>query len=167
MRKSAHAARGLLVLTLAAGALTGCSWEKDQSGPYDPQGGVDASNSSIIADDVWLDAPNGVSAGGSAWIRLSLDNEGQTGDALVGVTSPDVRQTSLQMAGKPVKKIDIPAGQDVDLESGGSGVKLTDFQRDIKAGQTWFPITLTFEKSAPITMTVTAGPLANKTPAGM
>ena len=166
MRHSVHAARGLLVLTLAAGALTGCSSDNDASGPYDPQGGVDASNSSIIADDVWLDAPNGISAGGSAWIRLSLDNEGQTGDALVGVTSPDVRQTSLQMVGKSVKKIDIPAGQDVDLESGGSGVKMTDFRRDIKAGQTWFPITLTFAKSAPITMTITAGPLGTPTPSG-
>lgn len=167
MRHSAHAARGLVVLTLAAGALTGCSWDNDQSGPYDPQGGVDASNSSVIADDVWLDAPNGVNAGGSAWIRLSLDNEGQTGEALVAVTSPDVRQTSLQLAGKSVKKINIPVGEDVDLESGASGVKLTDFRRDTKAGQSWFPITLTFEKSAPITMTITAGPLANKTPSGM
>jgi copper(I)-binding protein len=116
---------------------------------------------------VWLEAPNGISTGGTAWIRLSLDNEGQTGDALVGVTSPDVGQTSLHMAGRSVKKIDIPAGQDVDLESGGSGVKLTDFRRDIKAGQTWFPITLTFANSAPITMTITAGPLANKTSSGM
>jgi copper(I)-binding protein len=167
MRHYAHAARGLAVLVLAAGALTGCDQGPSASGPYIPQGGVDASNSSIIADDVWLDAPNGISTGGSAWIRLSLDNESQTGDALVGVTSPDVRQTSLQISGKSVKKIDIPAGEDVDLESGGSGVELTDFQHDIKAGQTWFAITLTFEKSAPITMTITAGPLADKTPSGM
>lgn len=166
MRHLAHAARGLLVLTLAAGALTGCSWDNDQSGPYDPQGGVDASNSSIIADDVWLDAPNGVTAGGSAWMRLTLDNETSTGDALVGVTSPDVRQTSLQLAGKTAKKIDIPAGEAVDLESGSSGVKLDDFRRDIKAGQTWFTITLIFEKTPPITMSITAGPLGTQTPSG-
>jgi copper(I)-binding protein len=155
-----------MVLVLALGTLTGCSGDTTTTGPYVPQGGVDATNSSIIADDVWLDAPNGVPAGGSAWMRLMLDNEASTGDALVGVTSPDVRQTSLQLAGKTVKKIDIPAGEAVDLESGSSGVKLDDFEHDIKAGQTWFTITLIFEKTPPITMSITAGPLGTQTPSG-
>ena len=30
------------------------------NGPYDPQGCVNASNGSIIADDVWIDVPTGV-----------------------------------------------------------------------------------------------------------
>ena len=155
-----------MVLALALGSLTGCSGDTTATGLYVPQGGVDATNNSIIVDDVWLDAPNGVTAGGSAWMRLTLDNETSTGDALVGVTSPDVRQTSLQLAGKTAKKIDIPAGEAVDLEWGSSGVKLGDFRRDIKAGQTWFTVTLTFEKSAPITMSITAGPLGTQTPSG-
>jgi copper(I)-binding protein len=163
MRHLAQAGRGLVVLVLAAGALTGCDQGPSATGPYVPQGGVDASNKSIIADDVWLDAPNGVPAGGSAWLRLSLDNETQTGDALVSVTSPDVRQASLQMRGKRVTKVDIPAGEDVDLESGASGVRLDGFQHAIKSGQTWFDITLTFEKAPPITMSITAGPLASQT----
>jgi copper(I)-binding protein len=164
MRHFTYAGRGLAVLVLAAGALTGCDYGSSSSGPYVAQGGVDAGNSSIIANDVWLDAPNGVPAGGSAWMRLSLDNEGHTGDALVGATSPDVRRTSLQLAGKPITRIDIPAGEELDLEAGGSGVKLDDFRRDIAAGQTWFTVTLNFEKSPPITMTITAGPLADRTP---
>jgi copper(I)-binding protein len=162
MRHLAQAGRGLVVLVLAAGALTGFDQGPSATGPYDPQGGVDATNNSIIADDVWLDAPNGVPAGGSAWLRLSLDNETQTGDALVSVTSPDIRQASLQMSGKRVTKIDIPAGEDVDLESGASGVRLDGFQHEI-SGQTWFDITLTFEKTPPITMSITAGPLASPT----
>ena len=166
MRHLAYPARGLAVLVLAAGALTGCDYGSSASGPYVPQGGVDATNGSIIADDVWLDAPNGVPAGDSAWLRLTLDNESQTGDALVGVTSPDVRQTTLQLAGRSVKRIEIPTGEEVDLELGGSGVKLDNFQSDIRAGQTWFPVTLTFEKSAPITVTITAGPLGDRTPSG-
>src|SRR5215218_9832111 len=135
MRHLAQAGRGLVVLVLAAGALTGCDQGTPATGPYVPQGGVDATNNSIIADDVWLDASSGVPAGGSAWLRVSLDNETQTGDALVAVTSPDAQQTSLQMGGKSVKKIDIPAGEEVNLESGTSGIKLNGFRGDIKAGQ--------------------------------
>lgn len=163
MRHFTRVGRGLVVLVLAAGALTGCDQGTPATDPYVPQGGVDATNNSIIADDVWLDAPNGVPAGGSAWLRLSLDNETATGDALVAVTSPDVRQASLQLGGKSVKKIDIPAGEEVDLESGTTGVKLDGFRGDIEAGQTWFDITLIFEKTPPVTMSITAGPLGSQT----
>jgi copper(I)-binding protein len=155
--------RCLLVLVLAAGTLTACGQGTSGGKTYVPQGGVDATNNSIIADDVWLDAPHGVPAGGGAWLRLSLDNETAAGDALVGVTSPDIRQATLQLDGKSVKKVDIPAGEEVDLESGTSGVKLDGFQHQIEAGQTWFDITLTFEKTAPITMSITAGPLGSQT----
>ena len=66
----------------------------------------------------------------------------------VGVSSPEVRHTSLALAGKPVKRIDIPAGESVDLEWGrASEVKLDDFRGDVKAGQTWFDITITFANS--------------------
>ena len=52
------------------------------------------------------------------------------------------------MAGKPVKTIDIPAGEAVDLDWGpSSGVKLQDFRSNIKAGQTWFDVTLTRAKN--------------------
>ena len=114
-----------------------------------------------------LDAPNGVSAGGTPWIRLSLSNESQTGDALVGVTSPDVRQASPHMAGNPSGRSTFQPVRMWIWNGKVQASKLTDFRRDIKAGQTWFPITLTFANSAPITMTITAGPLANKTPSGM
>jgi copper(I)-binding protein len=160
MRYLWHVVGALMVLVLALGALAGCYQGAGTTGPYVPEGGVDANNGSVIANNVWIDAPNGVPAGDSAWMRLSLTNDAQTDDALVGVASPDVRQASLQLAGKPVKKIDIPAGKSVNLEFGqGSGVKLDGFREDIRAGQTWFDVTLTFAKSAPITMSITAGPL--------
>jgi hypothetical protein len=69
MRYSAHAVRALLALVVVAlGLLTGCNQNPSPTGPYDPQGGVEAGNGSIIADDAWIDAANGVAAGGSAWM---------------------------------------------------------------------------------------------------
>ena len=157
MKALRHGAAVLLAVVMST-AVAACT-EADNTGPYVPQGGLNANNGAVVLDDVWVDDVNGVPSGGSAALRLYVDNESNTDDALVGVSSDTVSKASLRKAGKPVSRIDLPAQQAVDLEWGnGTGVQLEHFRRTIQPGQ-WFSVTFSFAKSDDITMLVTAGPL--------
>ena len=157
MKALRNGAAVLLAVVMSI-AVAGCT-EADKTGPYVPEGGLGATNGAIVLDDVWIDDPNGVPRGGSAALRLYVDNESKTDDALVGVTSDTVSSASLQMDGRPVSRIDLPAEKAVNLEWGnGTGVQLEQFRQTIRPGQ-WFSITLSFARSDEITMLVTAGPL--------
>ena len=156
-------------VTLAAGLLTaGCT--SHQTGPVlaadVPGGGVDAGNRNVKLVDAWIEAPQGVPAGGSAGLRITLANHSLSQDALLSVSSPIATHASLSLNGATVSQIPLPPQQARNLEWGqGSGIELTGFRRPLGAGQ-WTSVTLTFASSPSVTMQVVAGPLAaTSTPA--
>lgn len=140
---------------LAVGLLTGCSSQD----PFQdlPSGGVDARTGQLVIDDIWIDAPHGLTAGANAPLRLTMTNESATGDALVGVSVPDAAHTVIQSNGHTVASIVLPAGSQIDLES-RTGVDLEGFRQSFIPGQR-IPVTLTFAQAAPVTVQATVGPL--------
>lgn len=150
-----------LAAVIAVPTLTACGAEP----PFQdlPGGGVDARSSTITVDDMWVSGPHGVVAGATAPLRLTLSNESPSAaDTLVAVSTPVARSTRLLQGGHVVSGIAIPPGGFVDLES-TAGVELEGLREPIPPGQ-WFPVTLTFARSAPITQLVTVGPLAAPEP---
>ncbi len=146
-------------ILLAGTLLSGCSPSTypDASIPALPAGGVNATVGQIHLDDVWLDAPHGVAAGTSAPLRLVLANDSTTTDALVRVSTPVAGRVTLVRDGHPVDRVDLPAGQQVNMEW-DTGVLLQDLRRPMPRGQP-FPVTLSFARAGAVTVSVTAGPL--------
>lgn len=161
MNHLARAAVGALPVVLAVGLLAGCAPDPSQDLP---QGGVDATTGRIVIDDIWIDGPQGIPAGSTAQVRLALFNESAAAnDALVGVSSPDAAHAVLEHDGHPVPEIAVPAGGHADLEWAG-GVELQDVRHRLEPGQR-IPVTLTFARSAPVTVMIAAGPLGVRNPA--
>jgi copper(I)-binding protein len=85
-------------------------------------------------------------------------------DRLVSVSSPVAAAAELHesaMAGMVMKmrrlpSLAIPAGQRVALASGGMHIMLVGLKEPLREGQN-FPLTLTFAKAGPQTVTVTVG----------
>ena len=85
-------------------------------------------------------------------------------DRLVAAASPigdmvELHQTVNEngvMKMLPIPALDLPAGQSVMLKPGGYHLMVTGLKQPLVAG-TSFPLTLTFEKAAPITVAVMVG----------
>jgi len=100
-------------------------------------------------------APNGA-------VYLTIANTGSAPDRLVRAQAEVSARTELHthlneggvMRMRPVAAIDIPAGGSAELKPGGLHVMLLGLKSPLVAG-TRFPLTLTFERSAPMTVTVT------------
>jgi len=100
-------------------------------------------------------APNGA-------VYLTIANKGPAADRLIQAHAEVSARTELHthlndggvMRMRPVAAIDIPAGGTAELKPGGLHVMLLGLKAPLAAG-TRFPLTLTFEKSAPVTVTVT------------
>lgn len=117
-----------------------------------------AQAQSIAVEKPWAraTAPN-ARAGG---VFMTLTDTGAP-DKLVAVASPvagvvEVHRTVEQngvMKMLPVEAIDLEPGKKVVLAPGGYHVMLMDLKRQLKPGDT-FPMTLTFAKAAPMTVTV-------------
>jgi copper(I)-binding protein len=150
----------LLAMVLLAGCGAGIS--DDPQPMYVPSGGVDARTGTIRVDDIWLDAPQGVAAGGRAWLRLDLANDGLSGDALVGVSTPVARWVTLHHGDRLVRHIALPVGEPADLET-TNGIELAGFRHAVKPA-TWFPVTLRFAHAGVLTVDVAVGPLGSGPP---
>jgi copper(I)-binding protein len=146
-----------LPVLLAMLTLAGCGWYP----PFQdlPGGGVDAKSARVVIDDLWIDGPHGIPAGGSAPVRLAITNtSATTADALVGVSTPIAERAVLEQDGHPVAGIALPADGFVDLES-HTGVELEGLRTSLTAG-TYIPVTLRFARAAPVTVRAVVGPLA-------
>jgi copper(I)-binding protein len=85
-------------------------------------------------------------------------------DRLVSVSSPIATTLELHetvkdgdvMKMRPVPGLPIAAGQSVELKPGGYHVMAMGLKQPLTLGKT-FPLTLTFEKAPPVTVTVTVG----------
>ena len=159
MRMIKRARRTLrwLPVLMAILTLAGCGYTP----PVEdlPGGGVDAASGQVVIDDLWIDGPHGIPAGGSAPVRLAITNtSATTADTLVGVSTPIAERAVLEQDGHPVAGIALPADGFIDLES-HTGVELEGLRTSLTAG-TYIPVTLRFARAAPVTVRAVVGPLA-------
>jgi copper(I)-binding protein len=148
----------VLVVTLVFAAAARNYDGKD----YTANGGVDATNGTIRVDDAWVEAPTGMTAGAHADLRLQLVNDSARGDALQGISTPVADHVRLILRGQPVRRFRLTpwSARNLEWSTPGTGLELVGVTRPLQPGQ-WFPVTFRFQRSRPITMQITAGPLAH------
>lgn len=135
-----------------------------------------SQNVSANAHDEAGDAPSNLVAHGDlkiekAWMRpamtggtigafVSIMNAGKQPDALIEVNSPVARFGEIHetvkvndvMKMQRAMRIEIPAGQTVELKPGGYHIMLITLTTDVKAGEK-IPVNLIFERAGKITIT--------------
>jgi copper(I)-binding protein len=106
--------------------------------------------------------------GGGAF--LSIENKGKEADKLIGVSSSVAKSTEIHtmamdgnvMKMREVGEIDLPPASTVDMKPGhGYHVMLIGLNQPLKAGDK-FPLTLTFQKSGKIEVSVVVTDLSGK-----
>ena len=118
-----------------------------------------ATDPPVQVDHPWARASAGNAKNGAAF--LTLTGKGPP-DRLTGVSSPVAASAELHetlddkgiMKMRPVTAIALVPGQTVKLAPGARHVMLMGLKAPLKQGDT-FPLTLTFEHAAPMTVTVT------------
>jgi hypothetical protein len=124
---------------------------------------------SVQVDNAWARAttPHATSGG----IFLTLTDHGAP-DRLIGASTPAAATAQLHqtvdeqgvMKMNEAPSLDLPPGTPVELKPGGYHIMLTGLKRQLKPGET-FPVTLTFAKAPPVTVTVTVGAAGASGPA--
>jgi periplasmic copper chaperone A len=118
-----------------------------------------AGTGKLTVTDAWARPSPKMALAGAAYLKIT-NGTGQA-DALVGVTTPVARSPELHettadasgvMAMRPVERIEIPAGQTVELKPGSFHVMLIDLTGEFAAGSK-IELTLQFEKAGSITVT--------------
>ncbi len=120
-----------------------------------------AQGPSVTVQNAWARATTPQQKVGGVFLTL-IDNG--PADRLVSATSPigdmvELHQTVNDggvMKMLPVETLDLPQGTKVELKPGGYHLMVMGLKHGLVAGSS-FPVTLTFEKSAPVTVTVTVG----------
>lgn len=115
--------------------------------------------SSITVENAWARATTALAKAGGVFLTLT-----ETGgpDRLVGASSPVAGVAELHrsvnengvMRMLPVPELVLETGKTITLKPGSYHIMLIDLTQQLKPGAT-FPVTLRFEKAAPITITVT------------
>jgi copper(I)-binding protein len=108
----------------------------------------------------WARATPGRAQIGAVYLTI----RSPAGDRLVSVSSPVAAAAELHesaMAGmvmkmRPLAEVAIPAGQTVALAPGGIHIMLVGLKAPLRQGRS-FPLTLTFAKAGPQTVTVMVG----------
>ena len=109
-----------------------------------------AGSPSLTVSDVRAPEP----AGPNGAVYLTIRNDGDADDRLVGAGSDvaeqvEVHETTMSdgtMAMQPVEAVDVPAGGEAVLETGGVHIMLIGVREDLAQGDT-FAVTLSFETS--------------------
>ena len=118
---------------------------------------------SVEVDDPWARATSGSTAQVAVFMTISS----QTGDRLIGASTPLANRTDLMtmeagesdMAMSYVEAVEVPAGEPVRLDPRGLHVWMAGVGQPLIAGQT-FPLTLSFEKAGKVNVDVAVlGPL--------
>lgn len=146
---------GLIVLVLATLVLGACA------GPAAPAQGSVAGfvKDGIAAVDVWA---RPAEAGGTTAVYMSIRNDSDKSDALIGVAAPDVTDEAMLhesfmvdnvMHMDHVDQIDLPAGETVELKRGGFHIMLMEVKRELQPNDT-LSLTLEFEHLGEVTISV-------------
>lgn len=120
-----------------------------------------AQTPSVTVEAAWARATSASQKVGGVFLTLT-----DTGapDRLVSVSSPIADTVELHetvseagvMKMRPVPALPLEPGKPVALKPGGYHLMVLGLHRQLTPGAT-FPVTLTFEKSPPVTATVTVG----------
>jgi len=128
-----------------------------------PMGGAE-----IAVSNAWARATPGTATTGAAYVTIT-DNGSP--DRLTGFSTPVAGMAQLHemktvngvMKMREVAGIPLQTGKPVTLAPGGYHVMLTRLKHPLKEGDT-FPLTLTFEHAAPITVQVKVAALRASRP---
>jgi len=127
-----------------------------------------AQAQAVQVDNAWARATAaGAMSGG---IFLTVTDTGAP-DRLVGVSTPVAATAELHetvndngvMRMRPVPGLALEPGKPVVLQPGSYHVMLMGLRQQLKPGDS-FPVTLRFEKSAPVTATVMVGTAGSSAP---
>lgn len=132
---------------------------EDGHGGHDHQGGhaakpIKAGDLAISGPSIRAMVPGAKVAGGF----LTIVNDGKEADKLVGVSAPDVKrvevyemtmENEVMKMRKLEKGLDLPAGETVQLKSGGYHLMFIQPEKPYAEGQT-VPVTLEFEKAGKV-----------------
>ena len=125
----------------------------------------------LVVEKAWARAS--VARNGAAY--LTVRNDGEAVDRLVGVSAPVAKHAALHtitmqegvMRMRPLKAIEIHPGEPTVMRPGGNHVMLMGLKQKLLKGQS-FPLTLRFEKAGKLTVTVRVmGPGARDMKHGM
>lgn len=113
----------------------------------------------IAIEGGWARATAGMARTGAAY--LTIRNTGAAADRVVSVASPVAATVEMHahlkdgdvMRMRPVAAIDVAPGAQAVLQPGGLHLMLLDLKGPLKDGDQ-FPVTLTFEKAGPVTVTI-------------
>jgi len=116
---------------------------------------------SVKVDHPWARATSASATSGG--IFLTIVNTGAP-DHLVAASTPVAGMAMLHetiqdngvMKMREVPNLPLDTGKPVELRPGGTHIMLMDLHHKLAVGDK-FPVTLTFEKSAPVTVTVEVG----------
>jgi copper(I)-binding protein len=131
-----------------------------------------AQTPSIAVTDAWARATAASQKVGGSF--LTLKDTGAA-DALVSASSPVADKVELHetvagangvMSMRPVPRLKLEAGETLQLKPGGYHLMMMGLKHKLDVGST-FPLTLTFEKAPPVTVTVTVAKAGAAGPATM
>jgi periplasmic copper chaperone A len=113
----------------------------------------------LTVDGAWARATAGLARNGAAY--MTIHNTGAAVDRLVAAASPVAGTVELHahikdgdvMRMRQVMAVEIAPGEPAVFQPGGLHVMLLDLKAPLKDGE-HFPVTLTFEKAGPITISI-------------
>ena len=128
-----------------------------------------AQQSDIRIENAWSRA---AMAGRTGVVYLTITDTGAP-DRLTGVASPVATKADLHESFteqgvakmRAVAALPVTSGKSVTLAPGGYHIMLMGLKQELKQGDS-FPVTLSFERSGPVTATVTVGQPAGGMPMG-
>jgi hypothetical protein len=120
----------------------------------------------ISVDHAWARASAGNNGAGAVF--LTLQNNSKDADNVLSASTPVAKVAELHthsdmngvMTMRKVESISINGGQTIELKPGGLHIMLFSMQKQLQEGDD-FPVTLTFEKSPPVTVTVKVAGVAS------
>lgn len=118
-----------------------------------------AQTPTVKVTDAWARATTSQARAGGAFMTLTATG---APDRMLSATSPVAETVELHetvneagvMKMKPVPSLLVEPGKPAVLKPGSYHVMLIGLKRPLNRGET-FPVTLTFDKSPPVTVTVT------------
>jgi periplasmic copper chaperone A len=154
----------ILVACLAAWTLA----PSVQAAP--PEAIILAADDGVMVHEAWARASAGAATAGAAYVTLM---GGSQPDSLTGVSTPIATSAEAHetvndngiMKMRAVTAVPIPAGKMVTFSPGGYHIMLMGLKHPLVAGQS-FPLTLTFEHSAPATVDVKIQAVGHAAPMG-
>lgn len=121
--------------------------------------GMKHQTAGISVESAWARASPGMVKNGAAYVTVA--NRGEEADRLIAIESDAAKRVTLHenieddgvMRMRPVEALDLPAGETVEMKSGGYHIMLIELHNSLRKGDK-FPLSLVFEKAGKRQVTV-------------